>query len=108
GKHHSLLGPPNMGLCRGLNLLLGVSILPVALGGIWYVAVVPILYISAITMISRGEVHGSSKTPLLGAVVLYSLVILMILTFAWNRDMLLFVIPFLVTFAFMIFNPLFK
>src|SRR5690554_3245833 len=77
GKHHSLLGPPNMGLCRGLNLLLGVSILPAALNGIWYVALVPILYISAITMISRGEVHGSGKTPLYGAVALYSLVILM-------------------------------
>ncbi|WP_132220567.1 UbiA-like protein EboC [Albibacterium bauzanense] len=108
GKHHSLLGPPNMGLCRGLNLLLGVSILPAALNGIWYVAVVPILYISAITMISRGEVHGSSKKPLYGAVALYSLVILMILAFAWNRDMILFVIPFLVTFAFMIFKPLIK
>src|SRR3546814_2974603 len=87
-----------MGLCRGLNLLLGVSILPAALNGIWYVAVVPILYISAITMISRGEVHGSSKKPLYGAIALYSLVILMILAFAWNRDMILFVITFLVTF----------
>lgn len=26
GKHHFLLGPLNMGLCRGLNLLLGVSL----------------------------------------------------------------------------------
>ena len=108
GKHHPLLGPPNMGLCRGLNLLLGVSILPAALNGIWYVALVPILYISAITMISRGEVHGSSKTPLYGAAALYSIVILMILAFAWNRDMIPFVIPFLVAFAWMIFNPLLK
>jgi len=108
GKHHSLLGPPNMGLCRGLNLLLGVSILPPALDGIWYVALVPILYISAITMISRGEVHGSSKAPLYGAIVLYSLVIVMILAFAWNRNMTGFVIPFLLAFAWMIFNPLLK
>ncbi len=28
GKHHSLLGPINMGLCRGFNLLLGMSIVP--------------------------------------------------------------------------------
>src|SRR5690606_30359605 len=108
GKHHSLLGPPNMGLCRGLNLLLGVSILPAALAGIWYVALVPILYISAITMISRGEVHGSGKKPLYGALALYSLVILMILIFAWNKGMIAFVIPFLAAFAWMIFNPLIK
>ncbi len=31
GKHHAYLGPVNMGLCRGLNLLLGISILPAAL-----------------------------------------------------------------------------
>lgn len=108
GKHHPLLGPPNMGLCRGLNLLLGVSILPAALAGIWYVALVPILYISAITMISRGEVHGSGKRPLYGALALYSLVILMILIFAWNKGMIAFVIPFLAAFAWMIFNPLIK
>ncbi len=108
GKHHPLLGPPNMGLCRGLNLLLGVSILPAALAGIWYVALVPILYISAITMISRGEVHGSGKKPLYGALALYSLVILMILIFAWNKGMIAFVIPFLAAFAWMIFNPLIK
>lgn len=108
GKHHPLLGPPNMGLCRGLNLLLGVSILPAALAGIWYVALVPILYISAITMISRGEVHGSGKRPLYGALALYSLVILMILIFAWNKGMIAFVIPFLAAFALMIFNPLIK
>jgi hypothetical protein len=108
GKHHPLLGPPNMGLCRGLNLLLGVSILPAALNEIWYVAIVPIIYISAITMISRGEVHGSGKRPLYGAVLLYSIVILMILTFAWNKDMVIFAIPFLLAFAWMIFNPLLK
>ena len=28
GKHHNWLGPLNMGLCRGLNLLLGISVLP--------------------------------------------------------------------------------
>jgi len=106
GKHHPLLGPPNMGLCRGLNLLLGVSIYPVILGEIWYVAIVPILYISAITMISRGEVHGSGRNPLYGAAVLYLIVIAMILSFAWNMNMVAFAFPFLLAFAFMIFKPL--
>jgi len=108
GKHHPFLGPPNMGLCRGLNLLLGISIIPTMVWEVWYVAVVPILYISAITMISRGEVHGSSKTPLYGAAALYMLVIFLILSFAWNLNMVGFVFLFLLSFAIMIFMPLIK
>src|SRR4051812_41603086 len=32
GKHKTFIGPINMGLCRGLNLMLGVSAAPVMLG----------------------------------------------------------------------------
>src|SRR5687768_7617173 len=55
GKHHSFLGPINMGICRGLNLLLGISIIPQSLLQYWYVGLIPVVYIAAITMISRGE-----------------------------------------------------
>ena len=75
GKHHAFLGPLNMGLCRGLNILLGMSIFPEALSQYWFISIVPIVYVAAITMISRGEVHGGKKTTLAGAVVLYVLVI---------------------------------
>jgi len=54
GKHHPVFGPLNMGLCRGLNLLLGISILPLMLERVWFVAIVPVIYIAAITMISQG------------------------------------------------------
>jgi 4-hydroxybenzoate polyprenyltransferase len=57
-KHRPLLGPLNMGLCRGGNLLLGVSIVPAMLGDRWFLAALPVLYIAAITAISQGEVHG--------------------------------------------------
>ncbi|HCN82030.1 MAG TPA: polyprenyltransferase, partial [Sphingobacteriaceae bacterium] len=67
GKHHKILGPLNMGMCRGLNLLLGISILQDALDKWWFIACVPIIYIASITMISRGEVHGSNRTPLYAA-----------------------------------------
>src|SRR5690606_16185972 len=73
GKHHDFLGPLNMGLCRGLNLLLGVSIIVSEVREYWFLALVPILYIAAITMISRGEVHGGRKATLWLAVVLYAL-----------------------------------
>ena len=108
GKHHSLLGPPNMGLCRGLNLLLGVSVLPSSISGWWYIAFVPVIYISSVTMISRGEVHGSNRTLLYGASALYILVIGLIFYFAFINDNVLIVLVFLFPFAWMIFKPLIK
>ena len=57
-KHQGLAGPLVMGACRGLNLLLGVSAAPAALGWLWPLALVPVVYIAAITAVSRGEVHG--------------------------------------------------
>lgn len=75
GKHHALFGPLNMGLCRGANLLLGISAagtLPIKV--LWPVALIPVIYIAAVTMISRGEVHGGNRTTLWGAAVLFLLV----------------------------------
>lgn len=60
-KHRPLSGPMAMGACRGLNLLLGVSAVPGALGVSWPLMLVPVAYIAAITAISRGEVHGGER-----------------------------------------------
>ncbi len=60
-KHDVLWGPLFMGLCRGGNLLLGASIVPLVLMDVWFLGIIPILYIAAITLISQGEVHGGSK-----------------------------------------------
>jgi len=108
GKHHAFLGPLNMGLCRGLNLALGISIVPEALMQYWYLAFVPIIYIAAITAISRGEVHGGSKRVLYFAAFLYALVIMAILAVSFINGQILFAIPFLALFAFLIFSPLLK
>lgn len=108
GKHHEFLGPLNMGLCRGLNLLLGVSILPAVLSQYWYLSFVPIVYIAAITMVSRGEVHGGKRTTLFGAAALYSLVIAAILVVAVINHHSLYALVFLLLFALMIFPPLRK
>ena len=59
-KHRLLAGPLIMGTCRGLNLLLGASAVPSALG-LWPLALLPVVYIAAITAVSRGEVHGSEQ-----------------------------------------------
>jgi len=61
GKRHAAIAPLNMAMCRALNLLLGVAVVPPALASAWPIASVPLLYIYAVTAISRGEVHGGSR-----------------------------------------------
>ena len=77
-KQYGFLGPLNMGICRGLNLILGMSVLG-EIASPWY-ALIPLVYIFAITLISRGEVHGKNKKHIVWAGVLYILVIFAILT----------------------------
>ncbi|MBC5772998.1 UbiA-like protein EboC [Pontibacter sp. KCTC 32443] len=109
GKHHSILGPINMGSCRGGNLLLGVSAIPAALEQLWFIAFIPIVYISAITMISRGEVHGGNTKALKGAVALYLVVFAGIVGLALLPQFsLIYSLPFLGLFAYLVFPPLFK
>jgi 4-hydroxybenzoate polyprenyltransferase len=106
GKHQSFLGPLNMGLCRGLNLLLGISIIPAALISCWFLAIIPVIYIASITMISRGEVHGGGRPLLYAASLLYFLVTGCIVYFAFTKHTLSFTIIFLLVFSWMIFRPL--
>ncbi|GAB3746510.1 UbiA-like protein EboC [Spirosoma pomorum] len=108
GKHHNLFGPVNMGLCRGLNLLLGISILPEQVLPWAWVGLVPIVYIGAITMISRGEVHGGSSTTLRLAGLLYALVIGCLAALAQSRQQLGTALPFLILFGYYIFPPLWR
>jgi 4-hydroxybenzoate polyprenyltransferase len=68
GKRHAI-GPLNMALCRALNLLLGVAAVPRVLPDVWHIAGVPLLYIYAITSISRGEVHGGSRAAATSALM---------------------------------------
>ncbi|MDH5825704.1 UbiA-like protein EboC [Sphingobacterium sp. SG20118] len=107
-KHHAILGPLNMGLCRGLNLLLGVSIISSEVSQWWFLAIVPIIYIASITMISRDEVHGGSKRMLYFAAILYAFVIACILFFAVRKGDIAVTLLFLAPFAWMIFKPLIK
>lgn len=107
-KHHLFYGPLNMGVCRGLNLLLGVSIVTAALMQSYFLAIVPIVYIFSITMISRGEVHGGSKQNLYIAALLYGIVTIFILFFSYQNNKLLLSGIILIPFLWMIFKPLFK
>jgi 4-hydroxybenzoate polyprenyltransferase len=71
-KRHDVLGPPTMGACRGANLVLGMAAAPAAVGFRWPLALLTFIYITAVTIVSRGEVHGGrrrSAGAALGAVV---------------------------------------
>lgn len=57
-KRHGVAGPLAMGGCRGLNLLLGMAAAPAAMAARWPLMLLPFVYIVAVTVVSRGEVHG--------------------------------------------------
>jgi 4-hydroxybenzoate polyprenyltransferase len=106
GKHHTFLGPLNMGICRGGNLLLGVSILSPMLREHWYLALIPITYIAAITAISQGEVHGGKRSTGIVALILMSVVITGLLTLGWlNKSYFLAVIPLVCLLAWRVLLP---
>lgn len=50
-----------MGMCRALNLLLGVAAVPSAVGSHLPLALLPLVYIAAVTALSRGEVRGGKR-----------------------------------------------
>jgi len=70
GKRQAPIAPLNMAMCRALNLMLGVTAVPAALTTAWPVAAVPLLYIYAITVLSRGEVHGASSRATSSALII--------------------------------------
>jgi len=104
-KQFGFAGPLNMGICRGLNLLMGMSILGTLTN--WYITLVPVVYIFAITLISRGEVHGNNKKHIVWAGILYAIVILSItLIVMQQKDSIVVLLPFLFLFGYLIYKPL--
>lgn len=107
GKHQLVLGPINMGLCRTGNLLLGISIIPEMVQVYWYLGLIPLVYIAAITMISRGEVHGSNRRALQGGFAMYVAIVVVLLGLSFTTPVPWWqVIPFLLLLCYMIFPPL--
>ena len=107
-KHHMFFGPLTMGFCRGLNLLLGMFVLGLPPFSKWVYMFIPIVYIFAVTLISRGEVHGNNKRNLIFSGVLYLLVIFFILFYNLKETDVLILVPFILLFGLSIFKPLIK
>ena len=107
-KHYPVAGPLAMGLCRGLNLLLGISYSLIALNEVWFLAIVPVIYIAAVTTISRGEVHGGQRMPLFFSAVGYAVVVGCIAAFGLYYDGGILEVGMLLPFACFVFPPLVK
>ncbi|WP_221390517.1 UbiA-like protein EboC [Dyadobacter sp. NIV53] len=105
-KHHAFLGPLTMGMCRGGNLILGMSVLPESIEKWGLIALLPIAYIFAITMISQDEVHGGKRRTLYIAALLYLIVLAIQLVISQQHGNILFTIPFVILHAWLIGRPL--
>ncbi len=79
-KNIAAAGPVNMGLCRGFNLLLGMSATEINLFPGAIVFLLPVIYIASITLISQEEVKALHFWKLKISLLLYSSVLLLILS----------------------------
>jgi 1,4-dihydroxy-2-naphthoate octaprenyltransferase len=105
-KYHVFFGPLTMGMCRGGNLILGMSVLPESFEKWGLIALLPIAYIGAITLISQDEVHGGKRRTLYIAALLYLIVLSAQLIISQNLGNILFTLPFVLLHAWLIGRPL--
>jgi 4-hydroxybenzoate polyprenyltransferase len=82
GKRQAVIGPINMGTCRALNLMLGVAAVPTVLPQTWFLALIPFIYIVAVTALSRGEVLGGDRRVAAFALLSLSFVLITLLALA--------------------------
>jgi 4-hydroxybenzoate polyprenyltransferase len=105
-KHNGFFGPFNMGMCRAFNLMLGMSVYELGVIENVQLVIIPLIYIFAITLVSRGEVHGSKPWPLWLAAILFLIVHSVQINFALEKQQLIYALPFILLHAFLIFKPL--
>ena len=67
-KRNVLFGPLNMGLCRYLNFLLGLSVLSLS-GSAFWIPMLTGLFIVGVTAVSRYETGESPRFPVLYSVI---------------------------------------
>jgi 4-hydroxybenzoate polyprenyltransferase len=109
GKHNPVLGPFNMGLCRGLNLSLGLTAVSLTPFAHWPAILVTVGYIAGITAISRGEVRGGTRTAaaISGIWLLLSFTALVALSSSQGIRAA-FALPFFVLLLYRIGKPLWR
>lgn len=106
GAYNATIGPLSMGFCRGANLLLGISFIPHSIGFNYIVILIPILFIAAITSISRYEMRVDNRLGIQLAGWLYLLVISYLLTVSFINTHLLATLPFVALLFYLAFKPI--
>lgn len=105
-KHHSWLGPLNMGLCRAGNLLLGMSAWPLLLES-GALMLFPLLFIAAVTLVSRGEVRSEGRKPLWIGLGMYLLLMAGLTSIPfWGNSENTWALLFVLLFAAVVLPPL--
>lgn len=69
-KHNKFLGPLNMGLCRGINLILGMSINAYLQPEYFIIGLIPVIFVAAITLTAQKETKGKNKLAIVTAMIL--------------------------------------
>lgn len=106
-KKNAFFGPLVMGTCRGLNLWLGMSLVPFSDAPVY--VWIPVIYIFAITAVSRSEVSGGGKVSILWAILLYALAIFSVGVITWLQEGHFWqMLPFLILFAVLVYSPLLR
>lgn len=110
-KHSVIWGPLFMGLCRGGNLLLGASVFPAMLTVLWPLALLPILYIGAITLVSQGEVQGGNRSSgylATGIILMITVALILLGPLTGLSFQLGSALPFIALFAFRVLPPFYR
>ncbi len=108
-KHSAMFGPVFMGSCRALNLLLGLSAVREMIPQRWFVALIPLAFVAGITLISAGEVHGSTAGRLVsGAIAMSAAMIAVAVLAAWNGRQAIWTAPFFVLLIWRVGPPLWR
>ena len=109
GGKHTSFGPALMGLCRGANLLLGMSAAAVLPPTLFVPVLISALYIGAVTLLSRDEVRGATPQLLVfgvGGVAVAALFALMFAITMAAENQLANVLAFWTVFVAWIAPPL--
>ena len=94
-KKRQYLGAINMGLCRSLNFILGVSIANIfEIKVMILFSLIPLIFVSCITLISHNEVNGNSKSELKVGVLIDIIILCSLLTITFIKKSLI-IIPWI-------------
>lgn len=109
-KKKPLAGPLNMGACRGLNLLLGMTAAGAARPDLLWAALIPAVYIAAVTSMAAGEVHGGSRASVWRTLAAVAAVMAAVPALAARSTGLqaLWALPFLAILGYRVVPPLWR